>query len=136
MATTPAPTSAPTATARKASTATLFVKNNMPRLVTLGGVALAPNAVSEVPNDADGVNKRDVEDFEGLELISKTDAEGKSTIESRDVLHPDNSQPTINNTPDSGWQMPGSDAAATSAAAVAKPADVVKETKATQKATT
>jgi hypothetical protein len=131
---------------------TLFVRNTLARLITLGGVALVPNAVTEIPNDENGVNKRDVESFEGLELVSATSAaegDGKSSIETRDVLHPDNSQPSVltnndaNPNPANGWTTPGGltgDAAATSAANAAnasKPAATaaVKDTKTTQAAT-
>ena len=113
--------------ATRTPAAQLFVRNTLARLVTLGGVALPPLAVTAVPNDEDGVNKRDVEDFEGLEIVSqsKADTEAVSTIETRDVLHPDNSQASSLPDPASvpnaatGWQTPGGltgDAAATSAA--------------------
>lgn len=106
--------------------ATFFVRNTLARLITLGGAALVPGAVTEVRNDEAGVNKRDVEDYEGLEIVSQGDAEAESTIETRDVLHPRTDLPTIapadaNPNPKNGWQTPGGltgDAAATSAAGV------------------
>lgn len=77
----------------------LYVKNTMARPVHVAGVMLVPGAVTAVPNDKDGVNKRDV-DMDGLEIVSAPKATKESAradanrLEVDDVLHPDNSRTT------------------------------------------
>lgn len=92
--TTPTPTD--TAAPSGAKSAFFHVKNTTARAITLGGVLLVPGAVTPVPNDKDGVNKRDA-DMDGLEIVSAPKRAGlsergeKNLLEVTDVLHPDNS---------------------------------------------
>jgi len=84
-----------------ATSKTLKVKNTMARLVTIDGIGLIPGQITEIPNSE--INARDVK-MDGLEVVSGAEAvEAEDTVETGDVLHPENNAETAAKT---GWKTP------------------------------
>lgn len=59
----------------------LNVKNVSLRLVHIGGVAIAPNAIRRIVDDPAGVNRNDVEGSEFLELTDEPSVEDLQEVE-------------------------------------------------------
>lgn len=87
---------------------TLRVKNTMARLVTIDGIGLIPGQITEIPNSE--INARDVK-MDGLEVVGGTDdAEVEGTVETDDVLHPENTDADVvakaEAVAKTGWKTP------------------------------